>query len=73
MVERLEKVLSRALESVDGDTYLLSIVVAKRSEQLSNGDEPLLDEEFLKSNQLVKPADIALYEVAENLLDYKIS
>ncbi len=72
MVERLEQVLSRALKNVDGDTYLLSIIVAKRSEQLSNGEESLLSEYFLKVHQLKKPADIALYELAEDKLEYKI-
>jgi len=73
MVERIEKVLSKALEVVDGDTYLLSLIIAKRSEQISDGSTPLLSEEFLKSKGVIKPIDIALYEVAENRLDYKIS
>ena len=70
-MDRLEKILSIALENLDGDNYLLAIIVAKRSEQLSNGAEPLIPE-IIKQKGLVKPADIALYELAENKLDYKI-
>jgi len=71
-MDRLEKILSIALENLDGDNYLLAIIVAKRSEQLSNGEETLIPE-IVKQKGLVKPADIALYELAENMLDYKIS
>jgi len=70
-MDRLEKILSIALENIDGDTYLLAILVSKRAEQLSNGAEPLIPE-IIKEKKLVKPADIALYELAENKLDYKI-
>jgi len=66
---RLEQVISKALEVVNGDTYLLSIVVARRAEQLSNGDEPLIE---LPKNENLKPSDIALFELAENKLEYKI-
>jgi len=70
-MDRLEKVLSIALENLDGDNYLLAILVAKRSEQLSNGVEPLIPE-IIRERGLVKPADIALWELAENKLDYRI-
>jgi len=70
-MDRLEKILSIALENLNGDNYLLAIIVAKRSEQLSNGAEPLIPE-IVKQKGLVKPADIALYELAENKLDYRI-
>ena len=70
-MDRLEKILSIALANLEGDNYLLAIIVAKRSEQLSNGAEPLIPE-IIKQKGLVKPADIALYELAENRLNYRI-
>ncbi|HIC09777.1 MAG TPA: DNA-directed RNA polymerase subunit omega [Campylobacterales bacterium] len=72
MAQRLEKAIAKALKVVDGDTYLLSIIVAKRSEEITNGAEPKLSEQFLKSHNITKSADIALYELAENKLDFKI-
>jgi DNA-directed RNA polymerase subunit omega len=70
-MDRLEKVIAKALRVVDGDTYLLALLVAKRSEQLSNGAKPLID--GLEKRNIRKPADIALYELAEDKLDFKVS
>jgi DNA-directed RNA polymerase subunit omega len=67
---RLEVTLSKALKYVDGDIYLLSIIVAKRAEQISNGAEPLLTNEIQRE---YKPTDIALIELSEGLLEYEVS
>ncbi|EKJ3011059.1 DNA-directed RNA polymerase subunit omega [Campylobacter jejuni] len=60
MDKRIEEVAAKALEKMGNDRYRLSLVVAKRAEQLANGATPLVD--FDKN----KLADIALYEIAEN-------
>ena len=64
---RLEKIAADALKNMNDDRYLLSIAVAKRVEQLSSGDEPLVD---VDKNRY-KFADIALMEIAQNKLDLK--
>jgi DNA-directed RNA polymerase subunit omega len=66
---RLEQIIYKALKAVNGDNYLLAIVVAKRAEQLANGDMPLVE---LPRDRNLKPSDIALFELAENKLEYKI-
>ncbi len=73
MVQRLEEIVAKALKQVDGDTYLLAVIVAKRAERLSDGAESFLTKEFIQMKSLVKKTDIALYELAENKLDFKIS
>ncbi|EKQ1038942.1 DNA-directed RNA polymerase subunit omega [Campylobacter jejuni] len=62
MDKRIEEVAAKALEKMGNDRYRLSLVVAKRAEQLANGAAPLVD--FDKNKN--KFADIALYEIAEN-------
>ncbi|EAB5284420.1 DNA-directed RNA polymerase subunit omega [Campylobacter jejuni] len=62
MDKRIEEVAAKALEKMGNDRYRLSLVVAKRAEQLANGVTPLVD--FDKNKN--KLADIALYEIAEN-------
>ncbi|ECP7642763.1 DNA-directed RNA polymerase subunit omega [Campylobacter jejuni] len=61
MDKRIEEVAAKALEKMGNDRYRLSLVVAKRAEQLANGATPLVD--FDKNKN--KLADIALYEIAE--------
>ena len=61
MQENIEQIVAKALEKMDNDRYKLSIVVAKRAEELANGDSPRVD---LDKNK-VKYADIALYEIAQ--------
>lgn len=61
MDKRIEEVAAKALEKMGNDRYRLSLVVAKRAEQLANGATPL---DFDKNKN--KLADIALYEIAEN-------
>lgn len=58
---RTEKITAKAMEKLDGDRYKLSLVVAKRADQLSSGAEPLISVDKNK----VKFVDIALMEVAE--------
>ena len=59
---RLEEITVKALKFVDGDRYKLSLVVAKRANQLHNGEKPLVDLPNIKN---YKFADIALMEIAE--------
>ena len=60
-MQRIEEIAARALQKMGNDRYKLSLVVAKRAEELANGAIPLVD---LDKNK-VKFADIALYEIAE--------
>ncbi len=57
---RTEQITAKALQKVDNDKYLLSIIVAKRAEQLANGAEPLV-----KVGSREKFTDIALKEIAD--------
>ena len=60
-MQRIEKIVAKALEMLDNDKYLLSIIVAKRAEQLANGALPLVKNDSNKE----KFTDIALREIAE--------
>ncbi|EAJ3008357.1 DNA-directed RNA polymerase subunit omega [Campylobacter coli] len=62
MENRIEEIAAKALERMGDDRYRLSLVVAKRAEQLADGATPLVDIDKSK----LKFADIALYEIAEN-------
>ena len=62
---RLEKVVSKALKQVNDDSYVLSLMVSKRANELSNGAEPMIE---LKKNSNLKNPDIALMEIAEGLI-----
>ena len=64
---RIEEIITKALERVNGNRYQLSLMVPKRAEQLSMGEENLLDIDTRK----MKFSDIALREIAEGkiLLD----
>ena len=57
---RSEQIITKALEKVGDDRYKLSLIVAKRAEQLGNGAEPLIDD-----TANLKNVDIALREIAE--------
>ncbi len=57
---RIEQIVAKALKKVDDDKYLLSIIVAKRAEQLANGAAPLV-----KVDNKEKFTDIALKEIAD--------
>ena len=60
-MKRIEQITAKALKMLNDDKYLLSIVVAKRAEQLANGALPLVKH----SSDKEKFTDIALREIAE--------
>ncbi len=64
-MKRLEEIEAKALKKVKNDRYILSLVVAKRARELSEGDEPLIDIDKSK----YKFTDIALMEIYEDKLD----
>ncbi|WP_419770242.1 MAG: DNA-directed RNA polymerase subunit omega [Candidatus Marinarcus sp.] len=61
---RLEERMSRALERVNNDRYILALAVGQRADELSKGAKPLLE----KNTQNMKYTDIAIDEIAEGLL-----
>ncbi len=61
---RLEKVIATALKHAGDDNYVLSLMVAKRANELSEGAEPLIKADKKKE----KLTDIALREIAEGLI-----
>ena len=58
---RLEKVISTALKNANNDSYILSLMVSKRANELAEGAEPLIKADKNKT----KLTDIALMEIAE--------
>ncbi len=64
---RLEKLTAKALEVANIDRYQLALAVAKRSEQLHNGAASKLNID----PKSMKPADLALMEIAEGLISVK--
>lgn len=60
-MQRIEKVAAKALERMGNDRYRLSLIVAKRAEQLADGAAPLVQLDKSKN----KFSDIALHEIAE--------
>jgi len=61
---RLEKVIYKAMQNANDDSYVLSLMVAKRANQLAEGAQPLV-----KANKdKTKLTDIALMEIAEGLV-----
>ncbi len=62
---RLEEIGARALKLVGDDRYKLAILVAKRASQLAAGELPTIRVEDYFESRVVKPADIALVEIAE--------
>ncbi len=63
---RIEKIISNALANANDDSYILSIMVAQRSNQLAEGAEPLIKADKNKT----KLTDIALMEIAEGLIEF---
>lgn len=61
---RLEERLSKALEKVNNDRYILSLAVGQRADELSKGAKPLLE----KNTQNMKYTDIAIDEIGTGLL-----
>lgn len=64
---RVEELTAKALETANIDRYQLAIAVAKRSEELLNGAKSKLNVDIKK----VKPADVALMEIADGLVTIK--
>jgi DNA-directed RNA polymerase subunit omega len=62
---RLEKVIATALKYANDDHYILSLMVAKRANELAEGAEPLIKAD--KNKQ--KLTDIALMEIADGLIE----
>jgi len=63
---RIEKINAKALEKVDYDRYLLSVVVAQRVAEMAKGAKPLIE---VKGN--IQPTEIAIMEIAEGLIQVK--
>ncbi|CZE49203.1 DNA-directed RNA polymerase subunit omega [Campylobacter geochelonis] len=61
-MKRAEEIMAKALKVVDGDRYKLSLMVAKRANQIHAGAEVLLSGVDTRN---MKFADIALLEIAE--------
>jgi len=64
---RLEKLTAKALEITGVDRYQLALAVAKRSDQLQDGDTTKLNVD----PKAYKPADLALMEIAEGVVTIK--
>jgi len=64
---RLEELTAKALESAQVDRYQLALAVAKRAEQLQDGATTYLNID----PKSLKPADLALMEIAEGLIHVK--
>ncbi len=62
---RLEKIIATALKNADDDHYILSLMVAKRANELAEGAQPLIKADKNK----IKLTDIALMEIAEGLIE----
>lgn len=57
---RIEEIIAKALSQVDDDRYKLTLIVAKRAEQLAAGAKPLIP-----NTNKMKYSDIAIMEIAE--------
>lgn len=62
---RPEEIAAKALESVNGDRYKLSLMVAKRASELHSGAKVLVDVD----TRGLKFADIALLEIASGKVE----
>ena len=64
---RLEELTAKALLTTGADRYQLAPAVAKRADQLQNGDTSKLNVD----PKSFKPADLALMEIAEGVITIK--
>lgn len=64
---RTEQIAAKALEKVGNDRYVLSIMVAKRAKELSEGASILINVDKTK----YKFTDIALMEIAEEKIVFE--
>ena len=62
---RIEEILSKALEKVGNDRYILSVAVGQRADELSKGAKPLISGNVLTQ---MKYTDIAINEIAQGVL-----
>lgn len=62
---RPEEIAAKALKVVNGDRYKLSLMVAKRANELHMGAKPLINKDIRD----LKFADIALLEIAEGKVE----
>jgi len=62
---RIEEILSKALEKVGNDRYILSVAVGQRADALSKGAKPLIEGSVLTQ---MKYTDIAINEIAQGKL-----
>ncbi len=62
---RIEEILSKALEKVGNDRYILAVAVGQRANELSKGAKPLIEGAVLTQ---MKYTDIAINEIAEGAL-----
>ena len=62
---RIEEILSKALEKVGNDRYILSVAVGQRADELSKGAKPLISGNVLRQ---MKYTDIAINEIAQGVL-----
>lgn len=65
MTDRLEQSITKALKRVENNKYKLSLIVAKRANQLMQGEDPKIDLDY----QHYKESDIAILEIANDKLD----
>jgi len=65
MTDRLEQSIAKALAKVGNDKYKLSTIIAKRANQLMEGEDPMIDLEF----EHYKESDIAILELAQDKID----
>ncbi len=64
---RLEKVIYNALKYANDDSYILSLMVSKRANELASGAEPLVKVD--KNRE--KLTDIALKEISLGLISFE--
>ena len=67
-MQRIEQVISKALQKTDNDRYRLSLLVFARVKELNNGAEPLLKGYTQSYIKKMEPCDIALHEIAEGTI-----
>ncbi len=61
---RLEELAAKALDTVCGDRYILSLAVSKRAKELQLGASTVLNVDL----KAYKAADFALMEIAEGAI-----
>ena len=66
MNTRIEELVSKALEKVNNDRYVLSLAIGQRADELSKGAKPLLDNSIIRN---MKYTDIAMLEIANGVLN----